>query len=179
MPAPEYNLSVKDVALQLGRRKKAVYEYVRRQWLHPQIVESEKSTTKFLFSQADVDAFKTISQETLMRSEALRSVALRSVAERSVPEQDEELNDALNGSEQGDEAMRSVPLRSEAKRSEAFPEETVRILQEHVGFLREQIMVKDGQIKDLSERNKESNILLHRMQERLQLEKPKDDLPAN
>lgn len=154
----EFNLTLIEACEFLGRSERSISRYIQQQLLHPQEIKSAQGTLKWLFSKADLQLFKT----------------------KEKPRQEQTSHDKKGHDKNVDEtSLLNPPL--EDKTSTDTPDkpsqdETI------VPFLLDQIKVKDEQIKilggqmtEMIERNRETNILMRGLHETLKLNEGKTD----
>jgi len=150
----------------LGKQPKTIYRYVKRGWLHPEVSLSSRGTTQYLFYKADLDALKTVDRTTLDNA----SLDYPTLDQTGQEQEDLGIEEAL-GETTLDQTRPDLPRQD-------TNQEVVSTLREHVAFLREQITVKDEQIKDLSKRNEVAIGIIGSFQkERMAIEAPKPEEP--
>jgi len=179
----DFNITLFETCELLNRSKKSISRYIRRGLLHPERVKSQQGTLEYRFSKADIEAFKT--QEALKAEEAR--------ADRT--ERTDQTGHKTEQTGQGKEASFSEnEAKTDQRRQDINPEETghlpdqtgqdgevITLLKETTGLLKEQLIKKDEQIKDLGgkideliQRDRETNIILKGLQDKiLMLEQPK------
>ena len=152
--------------------------------MHPEKVKSQQGTLEYRFSKADIEAFKA--------QEALN-------AEQTRQDRTEETGQTGQGGQtRQDTLKRENGLNKDdlSQRRQDTPEQTghgrqdsevITLLKETTGLLKEQLVKKDEQIKDLGgkidqliERDRETNILIGQLQSKvLMLEKPREPINAD
>jgi len=146
-----YNLTLFEACEYLNRSKKSVGRYIRQGKLHPQKIKSQQGTLEYRFSKPDLETFKTQTTQDTTRQETTDTPD-----ETDKPSQDKAEKTGQDG-------------------------EVINLLKETTGLLKEQLVKKDEQIKDLGnkidemiKRNHETNILIGQLQSKvLMLEQPK------
>ncbi len=173
MNESDYTLTIQEAAEVLDKEPKTVYRYVKRGWLHPQFIKSSRGTLQYLFSKADLESLKTVDQSTLSRLDTQTSQDSQSTQDTvDIENKDEDVDLSLSLDRQPSQD------RVDTVDRQTYQESIVAVLQEHVGFLREQIKVKDEQIKDLSKRNEVAIGIIGSFQkERMAIEAPKPEEP--
>jgi len=178
----DYNLTLFEACEYLNRSKKSVGRYIRRGKLHPQKIKSQQGTLEYRFSKADLEAFKAQETQDQTRQET------------------QDTPDETNQSEQ-QETTEAKPAKTKEETKPDEPDKTsqdkaektgqdgeiINLLKETTGLLKEQLVKKDDQIKDLGgkidqliERSRETNILIGQLQSKvLMLEQPKDAINAD
>jgi len=154
----DYNLTLFEACEYLNRSKKSISRYIRRGLLHPQRIKSQQGTLEYRFSKDDFEAFK--------------------------------LKESQDKTDQSGQTE-ATPTK-EAKTKEIIEEtrhdsEIINLLKETTGLLKEQLVKKDEQIKDLGgkideliQRDRETNILIGQLQSKvLMLEQPKNAINAD
>lgn len=157
----DFNITLFEACELLNRSKKSISRYIRQGLLHPEKVKSQQGTLEYRFSKADIEAFKA--------------------------------REALNADETGQTGHQEMINKSEFLENKDFKGQTdetgqdsevITLLRETMGLLKEQLVKKDEQIKDLGgkidqliERDRETNILLGQLQRKvLMLEKPREPI---
>jgi hypothetical protein len=133
------------------RTIRAIQKYCRRGDLESQKVETTYGE-RYLITPASIDrhiAMIVERSQTTVREQPRPAASVRSAEERPPPDQ----NSATDGREQ--------PW------PDVSDDRYVRLLESENGFLRDQIITKDGQIKELTERSRETNILIDGLQKML------------
>jgi len=178
----DYNLTLFEACELLNRSKKSISRYIRRGLLHPQQIKSQQGTLEYRFSRADLEAFKLRETQDKTRQETgdtpdktsqsgqteatpIKEVKIKEITEETRPDKAEET--------------------SQDKTQETGQDgEIINLLKETTGLLKEQLVKKDEQIKDLGgkidqliERDRETNILIGQLQSKvLMLEQPKEPI---
>ena len=145
--------------------------------MHPEKVKSQQGTLEYRFSKADIEAFKA--------QEALN-------AEQTRPDRTEETDQTGHSEpirkaeflENKDFKWQTEETRHGRQDQTGQDGEVITLLKETTGLLKEQLVKKDEQIKDLGgkidqliERDRETNILIGQLQSKvLMLEKPKEPI---
>jgi chromosome segregation ATPase len=203
----DYNITLFEACEQLSRSKKSISRYVRKGLLNPKKVKSQQGTLEYRFSESELKAFKEKEtesrqdrQDTQDRTDETPDIKKiiaetaenkESVLDKS--ETDETGHGRQDGTEQTGQ-QEAKEITDTIKKKEKILDkgqteqtgqdgEVITLLKETTGLLRDQLKVKDEQIKDLGgkidqliERDRETNILLKGLQEKvLMLEQPKPD----
>jgi hypothetical protein len=200
----DYNLTLFEACELLNRSKKSISRYIRRGLLHPQEIKSQQGTLEYRFSKADLEAFKL--QETQDKTRQETGDTPDETRQSGQTRQDIFKNNNIKNKEVLEETRQDKtqetghdkPIKeAETLENKDFkgqteqtghdaPDKTrqdsevITLLKETTGLLKDQLKVKDEQIKDLGgkidqliERDRETNILLKGLQDKvLMLEKP-------
>lgn len=176
----DYNLTLFEACELLNRSKKSISRYIRRGLLHPQQIKSQQGTLEYRFSRAALEAFKAKETQDKTRQET-----------GDTPDETSQSGQTgatpIKGAETKAIADETRPDKAE-QTSQDKPHETgqnseiINLLKETTGLLKEQLVKKDEQIKDLGgkidqliERDRETNILIGQLQSKvLMLEQPKE-----
>lgn len=173
----DYNFTLFEACEQLNRSKKSISRYIRRGLLHPQQIKSQQGTLEYRFSKDDLEAFKLQETQDKTRQET-----------RDTPDETSQSGQT--------EATPIKEAKIQEIKEETRPDklqetghdsEIINLLKETTGLLKEQLVKKDEQIKDLGgkideliQRNRETNILIGQLQSKvLVLEQPKDAIKAD
>ncbi len=173
----DFNITLFETCELLNRSKKSISRYIRRGLLHPERVKSQQGTLEYRFSKADIEAFKA--QEVLKAGQV----------EQTRPDRTEEtdqtghIESSFNENKtENDQSRQDTPdqTRPDKTQETGRDNEVITLLKETTGLLKEQLTKKDEQIKDLGgkidqliERDRETNILLKGLQDKvLMLERP-------
>ena len=143
--------------------------------MHPEKVKSQQGTLEYRFSKADIEAFKT--QEALNAE----GTGQRGQTRRDTLKGENRLNKGENNQSRQDTTEQTGHERQDRTRQDG---EVITLLKETTGLLRSQLYIKDkqisslgGKIDQLIERDRETNILIGRLQSKvLMLEKPKEPI---
>jgi len=153
--------------------------------LHPEKVKSQQGTLEYRFSKADIEAFKA--QEAL-NAEQTRQDRTEETDQtgHSEPIRKAEFLENKDFKWQTEETRQDTPEQTGHGRQDQTGQdgEVITLLKETTGLLKEQLVKKDEQIKDLGgkidqliERDRETNILIGQLQSKvLMLEKPKEPI---
>ena len=183
----DFNITLFEACELLNRSKKSISRYIRRGLLHPEKVKSQQGTLEYRFSKTDIEAFKAL--------EALNAEETRQDETGHEPEQtgqsgqkrqDTLKAENIKNKEVLDETRQDKPeeTRPDRTRETGQESEVITLLKETTGLLKEQLVKKDEQIKDLGgkidqliERDRETNILIGQLQSKvLMLEKPREPI---
>ena len=188
----EFNLTFFEVCEKLNRSKKSITRYIRRGQLHPQKVKSQQGTLEYRFSLADLEAFKAqetaagsldtppatgtpgetgqTRQDRADRPEGTEETGQRGQGRQDTPQPPLSTNEGNRPG--GTEGTR--PDRPDGTGQTGHQNEIITLLKETTELLRDQLKTKDGQIKDLGgkidqliERDRETNIILKGLQDRV------------
>lgn len=153
--------------------------------MHPEKVKSQQGTLEYRFSKADIEAFKAQEAERADETRQDRTDQTEQTGHKEPIKKAEFLkNKDFKG--QTDETRQDTPeqTRQDKTRETGQDSEVITLLKETTGLLKEQLVKKDEQIKDLGgkidqliERDRETNILIGQLQSKvLMLEKPKEPI---
>ena len=181
----DYNLTLFETCELLNRSKKSISRYIRRGLLHPQQIKSQQGTLEYRFSKADLEAFKLQETQDKTRQETgdTPDETRQSGQTETTPIKEAEIKEIIE---------ETRPDKAE-QTSQDKPQETgqnseiINLLKETTGLLKEQLVKKDEQIKDLGgkideliQRDRETNILIGQLQSKvLMLEQPKEAINAD
>lgn len=178
----DYNLTLFETCELLNRSKKSISRYIRRGLLHPQQIKSQQGTLEYRFSKADLEAFKL--QETQDKTRQETGDTPDETSQRGQTE-----TTPIKEAKTKEIIEETRPDKAE-QTSQDKPQETgqnseiINLLKETTGLLKEQLVKKDEQIKDLGgkideliQRDRETNILIGQLQSKvLMLEQPKETI---
>lgn len=181
----DFNITLFETCELLNRSKKSISRYIRRGLLHPQEIKSKQGTLEYRFSKADIEAFKA--QEAERTKQARQDRADRTEGTRETGQQEPirkvEFFKNYDFKGQTGEIRQDTRDQTGHGRQDKTGQdsEVIMLLKETTGLLKEQLVKKDEQIKDLGgkidqliERDRETNILIGQLQSKiLMLEKPK------
>lgn len=181
----DYNLTLFEACELLNRSKKSISRYIRRGLLHPQQIKSQQGTLEYRFSKADLEAFKLQETQDKTRQETgdTPDETSQSGQTEATPSKEAEIK-AITDETRPDKAEQT----SQDKPQETgHDSEIINLLKETTGLLKEQLVKKDEQIKDLGgkideliQRDRETNILIGQLQSKvLMLEQPKEAINAD
>jgi len=181
----DYNLTLFEACELLNRSKKSISRYIRRGLLHPQQIKSQQGTLEYRFSRADLEAFKAQETQDKTRQETgdtpdetsqsgqteatpIKKAKIQEIKEETRPDKAEQTS-------------------QDKPQETGHDSEIINLLKETTGLLKEQLVKKDEQIKDLGgkideliQRDRETNILIGQLQSKvLMLEQPKDAINAD
>jgi hypothetical protein len=168
----DYNLTLFETCELLNRSKKSISRYIRRGLLHRQQIKSQQGTLEYRFSKADLEAFKL--QETQDKTRQETGDTPDETSQRgqteTTPIKEAKKKEIIEET-RPDKAER--PAKTSHKR-QGQNSEIINLLKETTGLLKEQLVKKDEQIKDLGgkidqliERDRETNILLKGLQKKV------------
>lgn len=157
--------------------------------MHPEKVKSQQGTLEYRFSKADIEAFKAQEAEKTDQTEETRQDRTEETDQTGHKEPIKKPEFLKNQDFKGqtDETRQDTPEQTGHERQDKTGQdsEVITLLKETTGLLKEQLVKKDEQIKDLGgkideliQRDRETNILIGQLQSKvLMLEKP--DEPIN
>jgi hypothetical protein len=170
----DFNITLFEACELLNRSKKSLSRYIRRGLLHPEKVKSQQGTLEYRFSKADIEAFKA--QEALNAEQTGHKEPIKKA----------EFLENKDFKGQTEETRQDNPDQTGHGRQDKTGQdsEVITLLKETTGLLKEQLVKKDEQIKDLGgkidqliERDRETNIILKGLQDKVfMLEQPKEPI---
>lgn len=170
----DYNLTLFEACELLNRSKKSISRYIRRGLLHPQEIKSQQGTLEYRFSKADLEAFKTQETQDKTRQETgdTPDKTSQSGQTEATPIKEAKIKEIKDETSQ------------DKTQETGQDSDIINLLKETTGLLKEQLVKKDEQIKDLGgkidqliERDRETNILIGQLQSKvLMLEQPKETI---
>lgn len=181
----DFNITYFEACEFLNRSKKSISRYIRRGLLHPEQIKSQQGTLEYRFSKADLEAFKA--QQALNTDETRQGGTEQTghIEETRHARQDTIKAENILNKEVLDETGQDKPeqTRPDTQRETGQDNEIISLLKETTGLLKDQLKVKDEQIKGLGgkidqliERDRETNIILKGLQDKvLMLEQPKPE----
>jgi len=154
--------------------------------LHPEKVKSQQGTLEYRFTKADIEAFKALEALNADETRQDETGQPEQTGQSGQARQDTLKAENIKNKEVLDEAGQDKPeeTRLDRTRETGQDNEVMTLLKETAGLLKDQLKVKDDQIKDLGgkidqliERDRETNILIGQLQSKvLMLEKPKEPI---
>lgn len=185
----DFNITLFEACELLNRSKKSISRYVRKGRLHPEQIKSQQGTLEYRFSKEDLEAFKTSihAQTRPDRTDETRETGQTGQPEQTgherqdTPKQDIGENKTQPEQTGQDQTRQDTPDRT---RETGQDNEVITLLKETTGLLKDQLQKKDEQIKDLGgkidqliERDRETNVLLKGLQDKvLMLEQPREPI---
>ena len=181
----DYNLTLFEACELLNRSKKSISRYIRRGLLHPQQIKSQQGTLEYRFSKADLEAFKLQETQDKTRQETgdTPDETSQSGQTETTPIKEAEIKEIIEETrpDKAEQTSQDKPQET------GHDSEIINLLKETTGLLKEQLVKKDEQIKDLGgkideliQRDRETNILIGQLQSKvLMLEQPKDAINAD
>jgi len=185
----EYSITLFEACEILNRSKKTLSRYIRQGRLTPQKITSQQGTLEYRFSRADLDALKLLldqeaQEQTRQDTPDQTGQTRQDTNQPFIPLKAELTTEA--GTEQAKTEQTRQSRRDETghDRADGTPlkePETgiIAILKETTELLKGQLTIKDTQIGTLNEqvhklieRDRETNILLKGLQDRLMLLEP-------
>lgn len=180
-----YNLTLFEACEYLNRSKKSLSRYIRRGLLHPQEIKSQQGTLEYRFSKADLEAFKAQETQDKTRQETgdTPDKTSQSGQTEATPIKEAKIKE-ITDETRPDKAEQTSQDKTQETGQDS---EIINLLKETTGLLKEQLVKKDEQIKDLGgkidqliERDRETNILIGQLQSKvLMLEQPKEAINAD
>ena len=181
----DYNLTLFETCELLNRSKKSISRYIRRGLLHPQQIKSQQGTLEYRFSRADLEAFKLQETQDKTRQETgdTPDETSQSGQTETTPIKEAEIKEIIEETrpDKAEQTSQDKPQET------GHDSEIINLLKETTGLLKEQLVKKDEQIKDLGgkideliQRDRETNILIGQLQSKvLMLEQPKEAINAD
>ena len=164
----DYNLTLFEACEFLNRSKKSISRYIRRGLLHPKEVKSKQGTLEYRFSKDDLKAFKTQEKQNAEQTRPDRTEETRQTGHIEVG--------FIKNKEAFNETKQDTPDQTGQRTQDKTGQnsEVITLLKETTGILKEQLIKKDEQIRDLGgkideliQRDRETNILLKGLQDRV------------
>jgi len=181
----DYNLTLFETCELLNRSKKSISRYIRRGLLHPQQIKSQQGTLEYRFSRADLEAFKLQETQDKTRQETgdTPDETSQSGQAEETPIKEAKIKEITDETRPDKAEQTSQDKPHETGQNS----EIINLLKETTGLLKEQLVKKDEQIKDLGgkidqliERDRETNILIGQLQSKvLMLGQPKEAIKAD
>jgi len=185
----EYSITLFEACEILNRSKKTLSRYVRQGRLTPQRIASQQGTLEYRFSKADLEALKlALDQETQEQTrQDTPDKTGQTRQDTDSPLDDENLSNAEKifeispKTEQTGQGRRDETGhdRADGTGQKGQNDSIVAILKETTELLKDQLTIKDTQISTLNEqvhklieRDRETNILLKGLQDRIMLLAP-------
>jgi len=163
----DFNITLFETCELLNRSKKSISRYIRRGLLHPQEVKSLQGTLEYRFSKDDIEAFKVLDQTGQDRTDRTRQTG--HFADQTGHQKDD--NKAKTGTADRTEETDKTGHKPEQTGHDS---EVITLLKETTGLLKDQLIKKDEQIKDLGgkidqliERDRETNFILKGLQDKV------------
>ena len=183
----DFNITLFETCELLNRSKKSISRYVRRGLLHPERVKSQQGTLEYRFSKADIEAFKA--QEALKADQTRQDQTRQDTADRpdgtpeiqdrnqleplmglKIEETRQDTPDQTGQAKQDSQVITLLKETTQTRRGN----EAISFLKEIIEFLRDQLKIKDeqisslgGKIDQLIERDRETNIILKGLQDKV------------
>jgi len=196
----DFNITLFEACEYLNKSKKSLSRYIRQGKLHPRRIKSKQGTLEYRFSKADLEAYKeheasqseqdTPQQTTQDSTDKTRPAEPDKTGQEATKEKPA-INSDITVKEKRDRQDTATKTgRDKAKETRpAKPpqagqdNQVIELLKETTGMLREQLGKKDEQINGLSEtidqliqRDRETNVLLKGLHDKiLLLEPPKPE----
>lgn len=178
MTMSDFNITLFEACELLNRSKKSISRYIRRGLLHPERVKSQQGTLEYRFSKADIETFKA--QEAQRADETKQDTADRTDETRQTGHIK---TGFIENKEILSETRQDTPEQTGHERQDKTGQESevITLLKETTGLLRDQLKTKDeqisslgGKIDELIQRDRETNIILKGLQDKVfMLEQPK------
>jgi len=179
----DFNITLFEACELLNRSKKSISRYIRRGLLHPEKVKSKQGTLEYRFSKADLEVFKT---QELLKAEEARQDRTEETDQTGHLEGSFIKNKAEN-----DQTRQDIPTDQTGHDKEVLTalkakEEIISLLKSELYKKDEELKTKNWQVGSLYkkidnflERQRENNIILKSLQDKVfLLEQPKKE-PIN
>jgi len=183
----DFNITFFEVCELLSRSKKSISRYVRKGLLHPQRIKSQQGTLEYRFNKDDLEAFKA--QEALNAEQGRQDRPDRTDGTEETGHEGQTRQDTgqektfiysrgreETGQDTADQTGQLRADRTEETGQTGQDNGLITLLKETTELLKEQLKVKDDQIKDLGgkidqliERDRETNVLLKGLQDKVLL----------
>ncbi len=171
----DYILSLFEVCEILSKSSRTVSRYVKNGVLRPMEIKSRQGTLEYRFSKSEVDALRAREDQARQIS-YLPNFGNPVICDSSLPIESKTPIETRDGQDKVDTQIaaspkiESQPIGPETKQDRAI----IDLLKGTTEMLRDQLKVKDDQIKNLDdkigqliERNRETNILLKGLQDKM------------
>ncbi len=182
----DFNITLSEACEILNRSKKSISRYISKGLLHPIKIKNQNGILEYRFSKSDIEAFKL--QEISNAGNKIQNIISYDNNLINKTYIDSRIND--NGQQWTGEDIVDTSGQDSSGQEKILDDkkeentEIIILLKETIGLLKEQLSKKDEQIKDLGfkidqliERNRETNILIGHLQNKvLMLEKQKDNI---
>ena len=167
----DYNITLFETCELLNRSKKSISRYIRRGLLHPQEVKSGQGTLEYRFSKDDIEAFKILeAQPDETRPDRTHKTRETGHFGDQTGQQN---SDNRAETTRGDRTEETDQTGHKPEQT-GHDSEVISLLKETTGLLKEQLIKKDEQIKDLGgkidqliERDRETNYILKNLQDKV------------
>ena len=167
----DFNITLFETCELLNRSKKSISRYIRRGLLHPQEVKSGQGTLEYRFSKDDIEAFKILeAQPDETRPDRTDKTRETGHFGDQTGHQNSD-NKAKTGTADGTEETDKTGQKPDQTGHDS---EVITLLKETTGLLKDQLIKKDEQIKDLGgkidqliERDRETNYILKNLQDKV------------
>jgi len=169
----DFNITLFEACEFLNRSKKSIGRYIRRDLLHPERIRSQQGTLEYRFSKADLEIFKE--QEAQKAKQSRQDRRDRADKTEETDQTGHTKSGFIENKGENDQS------RQDKTDQTGQDSEVITLLKETTKFLRNQLKTKDWQIGSLGnkidnliERDRETNIILKGLQDRVfMLESPK------
>ena len=158
----KYTLTLFEACEYLNRSKKTLTRYIRQGKLHPQRAKSKQGTLEYRFTKEDLNAFK----------ESLEKPETETTSQKAPKPHQKALKTLKAGKDETRQGRQDTP-RPEGQ---GQYNRIITILNDTAEMLKHQLTIKDKQIETLNtqmhqliERDRETNILLKGLQDKLLL----------
>ncbi len=182
----DFNITLSEACEILNRSKKSISRYISKGLLHPIKIKNQNGILEYRFSKSDIEAFKL--QEISNVGNKIQNIISYDNNLINKSYIDSRINN--NGQQWTGEDIVDNSGQDSSGHEKTVDDkkeentEIIILLKETIGLLKEQLSKKDEQIKDLGfkidqliERNRETNILIGHLQNKvLMLEKQKDNI---
>ena len=153
--------------------------------MHPERVKSQQGTLEYRFTKADIEAFKALEALNAEETRQDETGQPEQTGQSGQARQDTLKAENIKNKEVLDETRRDKPeeTRPDRTRETGQDSEVITLLKETTGLLRDQLKTKDeqisslgGKIDELIQRDRETNIILKGLQDKVfMLEQPKPE----
>jgi hypothetical protein len=176
MNEADYNITLFEACEILNKSKKTVSRYIRRGRLSPIQIKSQQGTPEYRFTKPDLEALRAELTRVDTPDRTDQTERTDETGHAGQTRQDiHPLEKANIGTKQGETGQRGQG-RQDKTRETGHENGVITLLKETTELLKGQLAIKDGQISTLNdqvhkliERDRETNILLKGLQDRIML----------
>jgi len=168
----DFNITLFETCELLNRSKKSISRYIRRGLLHPEQVKSGQGTLEYRFSKDDIEAFKILDAQTPEETGHRRPDRTGETGHFG-EETGQQNSDNRAKTGRADRTEETDKTGHKADQT-GHDSEVISLLKETTGLLKDQLIKKDEQIKDLGgkidqliERDRETNYILKGLQDKV------------
>jgi len=170
----DFNITLFEACEFLNRSKKSISRYIRRDLLHPERIRSQQGTLEYRFSKADLETFKE--QEAQKAKQSRQDTQDRADKTEETDQTGHIKSGFIKDKGRNDQSRQD---KTDQTRQDS---EVIMLFKEMTRLLRNQLKTKDWQIGSLGkkidnliERDRETNIILKGLQDKVfMLESPKE-----